>query len=169
MFDRHYPHFVLFIGIFLLLTIPINCFIHSAIENYPTTKPGKEERTSGTGKQVKTFPKLTAKHLLIPEDPTKYNITVQREYDLPANQAQWDMFLKKNLAQSKNFEHPLESKDSQKGLKTPRGYTKQRRIIEERIKMFEKQLQKNPEDRDLRERLQILYMLKSTLNSLEIK
>ena len=77
--------------------------------------------------------------------------------------------MKKALVQSRALE-ALEDQDAFAGMKkTPQEFKKRLQMVDERIKGYERITQNNPSDEESQEKLQTLYMLKSTLTAMQSK
>ena len=154
---------VIFI-LLLVITSRINRLINSKIAQPPASETGVKENAN-FAPDVSTIPN----NPLTPDDPAKYGIVVQKQEDLPRNQTQWDLHMKKVLVQSKALES-MEGKKAFDGVKkTPQEFQQRVQLIDERIKNYEKMVQDDPSNESAQEKLQTLYMLKSTLTVMQDK
>lgn len=107
------------------------------------------------------------KQSLVPDDPSKYHITSQREGVGAENQLYWDSTTQKILRESDVMDR-LQKGEAFKGReKTPEQFQKQIRQIEGRILEYEQKIQMDPGDEYAVRKLKDLYMLKSTVAALK--
>ena len=165
----NYRNIILFlIGLILFIHLT-NTVINSLIKEgggtiLTSTPPTSGEKEKPAEKsQVKIEPKFKEKthHPLTPEDPAKYGIISTSEADTPRSQMEWDLFMEKALIKSKTLDDPNAKAALEQMKKTPEEYAAREEEVDARIKLFEKTLETNPTDPDLKQRLQTLYMLKS--------
>ncbi len=168
MRNKRLTLYALCVIIFIALTVPINRSINSSVGTQLSLNKKRGNRDSNSTPLEKTFPKMPPKqHSLAAEDPARYGILVKSDDRLPHNQAQWDLNMRKALAEPKGFGGKNMKLPFEKIEKAPKEFQKQLQRIEERIKAFEKLKRNNPDDQDVEKKLQTLYMLKATLTALE--
>ena len=154
---------VIFI-LLLVLTSRINRLINSKVAGLSASGTGvKEDEISAPDVPA------VANNPLTPDDPAQYGIIVQKPENLPHNQNQWDIHMKKVLVQSKTLDRMENKKAFEEVQKSPEEFQKRLQIIDARIKNYETMVQDNPSDEEAQEKLQTLYMLRSTLMVMEGK
>ncbi len=169
MNDNRYKILVTLTVAFFLIVIAINRFIYSSVKEKKVPYSSKKMITPKPSELVKTTSKVPSKHAVTSQDPHKYGIVAQKEFQLSPSQAEWDNNLKVTLGTRKIL-NSLSHQNAFEGLaKTAGEYERQQQKINERIKVYEGLAHKNPNDEDVNQKLQALYMLKSTLAVLKDK
>lgn len=119
----------------------------------PAAQPDNEKNAQG--------PKLTA------SDLTPYQIRPQRRSNLFKDQQYWDVTTQKALEQSESLRSDLAQGIRKGASLTPSDYKEQLKRLEQRIKEYKQEVDRNPGDMVAQQKLQNLYMLKATVKALK--
>jgi len=152
---------------FFILIILINLGIRSTLESSKASNAAKAEEGKDQAKTREVFIEENSEYHLAPDDPAKYNIKFQGEYDIPLTEKQWEDRMRQSLRQSSlNDKHPEQLLEGVK--KTPEQIDAQIADLQAKIKEYEA-IALSTGDEKAKEKLQTLYMLKATLTVLKDK
>lgn len=168
MNDKRHKFLIALTIIFIFVVIGINRLIYFSLKDENTSLPESKVGLK-PAQLVKSVSKTSVKRSVASQDPRRYGIVVQKEYRLSPGQAEWDNNLKMALGSKRTLDS-LSRQNAFEGLnKTPKEFERQLQKINERIKTYEGLAHKDPSDEDVNQKLQALYMLKSTLVTLQDK
>ncbi len=169
MNEKHLTILACIIIPLMLITIPINSFINSLLEDdysFTISKPVPYPKSKA---QEENQPKATVHFELAAQDPRKYGITVQAGDVGPRTQWQWEYYVKNSLKNS-DFLSRIDDKLAAGWMKMkPQEFERRMRELNGQIQRYEDIRQKDPSDQTAEKKLETLYMLKSTLAALEEK
>ena len=163
--DRRYVNIAIVGLIFLVVSLPLNRLIGKSLDS-TLQAPHKTQAISFHTDQP---PQKIALKPPQQQNPSKLGIIAKPENDKLKLQAEWDQNMKKILVQSKALDD-LEKRDALDEIrKTPQEFKNRLKLINDRIRRYEKAKQANPSDEDAQRNLENLYMLRATLLALEEK
>ncbi len=131
---------LLIVGVFVT-----NRWVRSTAENFVPSKGAVEK-----------FVPKAAQHLLVPEDPRKYQVQVYKPKDVSLTQIDWN-----NRAQQLT---PI-SQGAARTKQDAKALQLKIQTLDRQIKNYEKLARRNPSDYKIKENLQTLYMLRATLTA----
>ena len=154
--------FLVLIAFFILFRL-----INRSIERHLTSQLQKIK--AELSQPQEQAPKQITKELkrqLKPSDLSPYQIIPHRKSDLFKNQQYWDI-MTKNALQLSNITGNSETEGIFKGIaKTPDQFKNQIQQIDARIREYKRIIHDNPNDEYAKQKLQNLYMIKSTVKTL---
>ena len=150
--------FLILLAVFLLSMMILNRFIGSAFKSHNA----RETKKKPEFKQPEVFDESKSKYHPKEDDPAKYGVAVQGQYDIPLTEKQWEYKMRQGLSSSSTADPALV--ESLQGVeKSPQEINERLTDLNAQIKEYEATTLNNPNDRKAQERLQTLYMLKATL------
>ena len=168
--NRKFSNTIILTGLsVILLSFIILRSINRSIENQVSRQMQKIkiELAQDQNTQVSKQRSGTEKRELKPSNLTEFQIIPHRKSELFKNQQYWDVLTKDALHHSKIITNP-ETQNTFKGIaKSQSQYKKQIAQIDERIYEYKQKVSNNPSDGQAKQKLQNLYMIKSTIRALK--
>ena len=157
-------HLFIFLSIFLFSIVIMNRLIGSTFKTPGGAKIKKNLKTQVKAQEV--FDEEKSKYHPKEDDPAKFNIKFQGQYDIPLTEKQWEYKMRQSLAPAGQGDGALQ--ESLAGIeKSPAEIDERIANLTSQIKEHEAVVLNNPGDRAAQARLQNLYMLKATLTVLK--
>lgn len=165
---RYYT--ILSVGLFVMISFFIIFrLINQSIENQLAIQLQKikKELSQKDPVQIPIQNTKKQKRPLSPSDLTSYQIIPHRKSRLFKNQQYWNVMTRNALQQSGIIDN-IQTEGIFKGIeKTPEQFKKQIRQIDGRIRKYKQKIRNNPNDEHAKQKLQNLYMIKSTVKALK--
>lgn len=164
---KRYKPLGIFILIYIVLIVIVNILMNRSLQdrNSPQTKANRKSVAAG---RLPSEASKKSKNFLRPDNPIRYNIVEQKRY-VPHNQQQWDEYMKKALQETQALKQIKTAGASSNLKKSKADIQRQRQNIARLITVYETILRASPGDTESQQRLQELYMLRATLDTLQNK
>ena len=104
---------------------------------------------------------------LVPSDLTNYQIIPHRKSQLFKNQQYWDILTREAVQHSAIINNKRESEILEGITESPKEFKKKIQQIDGRIREYKQIIHDNPNDEYAKQKLQNLYMIKSTVKALK--
>ena len=149
---------------FLILMVPMNRYISSSMDKRiqltPIGQTTDVTQFFGSGDSKSVLPKE-------PDNPGRYNMLVQDQFQKPTNQQEWDLLVNKSIIRSNALFRLEENNNLQNIHKSQEEINSQLTNIDQRIEYVRSAIQSRPQDTELQKRLERLYMQRATLLALQ--
>ena len=157
---------ILFFAVFRSLNMSIEnqlkAQMHAEKEGLSTEEPSPKDSSPVIPQE-----QAKQKRALRSSDPAQYHILAQKKSVLLESQLYWDSTMRKTLRQSDTINRMSQGNAFKETRTTPEQFQKKLQRIDGRIREYEQRVHNNPGDDYARQKLQDLYMMKSSVSNLE--